>query len=180
MRDFRKLICFLVVLVQPSLGQTETSFQLINSEIAYQVTYTLKTVTGISQDAKGKGLCSTDSCEFLVAVPVKSFNSGDRNRDIKMLEVTRALANPMVSFSLKVPAQSLQADFNADIDLTFAGIKRTLKGIPFKIKNAGDSTEVSAQFELLLSQFQIERPTLLTIPIDDNVPIKFSAKWTRQ
>ena len=44
---------------------------------------------GTKHVAKGKGVCKDGQCDFLLAVPVKSFDSGDTNRDLHMLQVTR-------------------------------------------------------------------------------------------
>ena len=52
---------------------------------------------GVSHSARGKGICHAGECDFLIAVPVKSFDSGDSNRDLHMLQVTRGAEFPMVT-----------------------------------------------------------------------------------
>ena len=51
-------------------------------------------VDGTSHAARGKGICHAGQCDFLIAAPVKSFDSGDTNRDLHMLEATRGASFP--------------------------------------------------------------------------------------
>ena len=44
-----------------------------------------------------RGFVATDSVHFLIAVPVKSFDSGDSNRDLHMVQVTKGAEFPMVT-----------------------------------------------------------------------------------
>jgi hypothetical protein len=49
---------------------------------------------GVSYAARGKGVCHDGQCDFLIAVPVKSFDSGGSNRDIHVVQVTRGAEFP--------------------------------------------------------------------------------------
>ncbi len=61
-----------------SINAFAKNFELKNSSIEYQVKYTFKTATGKSTEAKGKGGCDDNGkCHFLVAAPIKSFDSGN-------------------------------------------------------------------------------------------------------
>ena len=51
------------------------------STLTYHVSHPLHQTDGISHAARGKGVCHAGQCDFLIAVPVKSFDSGDSNRD---------------------------------------------------------------------------------------------------
>ena len=65
---------------------------LDQSTLTYHVSHSLHQVDGVSHAARGKGVCHAGQCDFLIAVPVKSFDSGDSNRDLHMLQVTRGAA----------------------------------------------------------------------------------------
>jgi hypothetical protein len=43
------------------------------------------------------------ACDFLIAVPVKSFDSGNSNRDLHMLQVTRGGQFPMITVRTRLP-----------------------------------------------------------------------------
>ena len=65
------------------------NWELKQSELTYHIAYVLKKFSGTSLQAKGKGRCDSKTCEFLLGIPVKSFDSGDTNRDAHMLESGR-------------------------------------------------------------------------------------------
>jgi len=54
---------------------------LEQSTLTYHVSHPLHQVDGVSHAPRGKGVCKDGQCDFLIAVPVKSFDSGDSNRD---------------------------------------------------------------------------------------------------
>ena len=70
---------------------------LEQSTVTYHVSHPLHDTDGVSHAARGKGACHAGECDFLIAVPVKSFESGDTNRDLHMLQVTRGGQFPMVT-----------------------------------------------------------------------------------
>ena len=67
---------------------------LEQSTLTYHVSHPLHEVNGVSHAARGKGVCHGGQCDFLIAVAVKSFDSGDSNRDLHMLQVMRAASFP--------------------------------------------------------------------------------------
>jgi len=76
---------------------------LEQSTLTYQVSHPLHQVDGVSHTARGKGVCHAGQCDFLIAVPVKSFDSGDSNRDLHMLQVARGGQFPMVTMRNQLP-----------------------------------------------------------------------------
>jgi hypothetical protein len=67
------------------------------------VSHPLHQTDGVSHAARGKGICHQGQCEFLIAVPVKSFDSGDSNRDLRMIQVTRGAEFAMVTVCTRLP-----------------------------------------------------------------------------
>ena len=90
-------------------------------------------VDGVSHAAKGKGTCHDGQCDFLIAVPVKTFDSGDTNRDLHMLETTRGAQFPMVVVRthFAVPSESATT-FDADLEVQFAGQTAHYAHVPFQ------------------------------------------------
>ncbi len=91
-----KCLIALLLFALPAVCQTDTNWVLGQSTLTYYVTHPIHHVQGSSHAARGKGLCHAGECDFLIAVPVKSFDSGDSNRDLHMLQVTRGAQYPMV------------------------------------------------------------------------------------
>ena len=90
----------LLLLAFPAVAQTAPSDQswiLDQSTLTYHMSHPIHEVDGVSRAARGKGTCHAGQCDFLVAVPVKSFHSGDGNRDLHMIQTTRGAEFPVVS-----------------------------------------------------------------------------------
>src|SRR5215471_8049737 len=95
---------FLAVL--PSLCLPDSQWALQESTLIYHASHPLHQVDGLSHAARGKGICHQGQCDFLIAVPVKSFDSGDSNRDLHMVQVTRGAEFPMVQVRTHLPESS--------------------------------------------------------------------------
>lgn len=149
---------------------------LSKGKLTYHVRFPLKKVEGISETVKGKGHCDGQNCEFLVASPVKSFESGDGNRDNHMLEVTKAGPFPMISVRIKIPKSTGVDSFNTDAEINFAGQSHIYK-VSMKTRSEKEGQVVSGTVPLKLSDFKIERPALLAVKIDDEVPVDFELVW---
>src|ERR1700740_1544806 len=93
----------LSTLAIPALAQIDSQWVLEQSTLTYHVSHPLHQVEGVSHAARGKGVCHAGQCDFLIAVPVKSFDSGDSNRDLHMLQDTRGAEFPMVSVRTRLP-----------------------------------------------------------------------------
>lgn len=184
MRPFH--LSFLLSLLVPGLvlgSNGKEEWNLKKSEISYVVTHPLHVVHGKSLSAKGKGVCYGGRGDFLVAVPVKSFDSGDQNRDLHMLEVTRAGDHPMIEVRVKI------AEFNsaskpkrivADLKVQFAG--RTVEYPKVQLDAlewTSKGVRITGTIPLSLKAYGIQAPSLLTMPIQDAVPVKLDMSWER-
>ena|SRR2546422_10164482 len=78
----RILIAFVLVGF-PTAAQTDSQWVLEQATLMYHVSHPLHQVEGVSHAARGKGVCHAGQCDFLIAVPVRSFDSGDSNRDLQ-------------------------------------------------------------------------------------------------
>ncbi|PJA90740.1 MAG: hypothetical protein CO136_00910 [Candidatus Levybacteria bacterium CG_4_9_14_3_um_filter_36_7] len=140
--------------------------------------YLLKKINATSTEAKGKGICNKKDCEFLVAAPVKSFTSKDSNRDTNMLTYTKASDFPMVVVKLKTLSE-FKENGNYDLDISFAGQSHTYKNIAMKSEGNDTKFKVKGTIPLLLSDFNVERPELLLVKVDDLTPIEVEVTFSR-
>ncbi len=76
---------------------------LEQSTLTYHVSHPLHQVEGVSHAARGKGVCHDGQCDFLIAAPVKSFDSGDSNRDLHMQQVAEAGQFPLITCAPDCP-----------------------------------------------------------------------------
>jgi hypothetical protein len=173
-----KISITLLALAIPSLLAAETLFTLEKSTLSYHVSHPLHQIDGVSHEARGKGACHAGQCEFLIAVPVKSFDSGDSNRDLHMLQVTRGAQFPLVTVRTTVPESAASSStVNADLDIEFAGQAAHYKQVPFQETNQGGLITITGTIPANIIDFKIEAPKLLTVPIKNEIPIKVEMTW---
>jgi hypothetical protein len=162
----------------------KVNWKLEKSEITYTVTHPLHIVRGKSLSARGEGLRGTDGVwKFLVAVPVKTFDSGDNNRDLHMQEVTRAGLFPLITVRAQasriIDSQAPQP-IVADVDIEFAGQKAEYPQIPLQVLDWKDGrVHMMGTLPLTLKDFKIIPPSLLTLPVQNEVPVKLDMWWSR-
>jgi type 1 fimbria pilin len=143
----------------PASAQADTKWILDQSTLTYHMSHPMHEVNGVSRAAKGEGVCHAGQCEFLIAAPVKSFDSGDSNRDLHMIEATRGAQFPMVIVSTHFTEPTANATIvDADLEVQFAG-----QTVP-----------------ATCSDFKINRPSFLTVPIKNEIPVKVEMTWRPQ
>lgn len=177
----RLLSLYLVLLASAGSGGA-SEWVLDKSELIYNVSHPLHSVQGASKAAKGKGICGKEGCEFLAAATVKSFESGDTNRDLHMLETTKGAKYPMVSVRVHLAQEPKETDAQiaADLKIEFAGKTAEFKQVPFKIKEHGaGSLRIAGTIPATLKQFGIKPPSLLTVAVKNEIPISVDAVWKR-
>ncbi|HKR86370.1 MAG TPA: hypothetical protein VJS37_19575 [Terriglobales bacterium] len=118
----RRICVGILFLLLPMAALADSQWNLQSSTLTYQVSHPLHHVEGVSHAARGKGQCKAGECEFLIAAPVKSFDSGDSNRDLHMLQATRGGEHPMVVVRTKCPESEIHTGtVDADLEVEFAG-----------------------------------------------------------
>ena len=173
----RILIVFLLAAL-PTFAGADTQWILQQSALTYHVSHPLHQSEGVSHAAKGKGICHAGQCDFLIAVPVKSFDSGDTNRDLHMLQVTRGAEFPLVTVRTRLPESDATAStINADLEIQFAGQTVQYKQVPFKLEKQGNEIHITGTIPATLSDFKIEPPSLLTIPVKNEIPVRVDITW---
>lgn len=143
------------------------------STLTYDITHKLHKVHAESKAVEGKVMLLPDGkVQVMLRAPVASFNSGDANRDSHMQETVEAQKFPYVTFKgvtrLIMPAAfpaTAQLDLEGVID--FHGRKQPIT-IPAKLDWAANGeAHVTASFPVSLDSFEVERPSLLLMKIDD-------------
>ncbi|MGH9544247.1 MAG: hypothetical protein ACRD23_03435 [Terriglobales bacterium] len=176
-----KLLVSFLLLAIPRLAAADSQWILEQSTLTYHVSHPLHQTEGVSHAARGKGICHAGQCDFLIAAPVKSFDSGDSNRDLHMLQVTRGAQFPMVIVRTQLPeAASSFATVRADLEIKFAGQTARYKQVPFQLVTQGGQIRITGTIPALLSDFKIEPPSLLTMPVKGEIPVRVEMTWRPQ
>ncbi|HEY3972824.1 MAG TPA: hypothetical protein VGM18_07455 [Candidatus Sulfotelmatobacter sp.] len=177
----KKILALFFFVALPNLFAADHAWILKQGTLTYHVSHPLHQTDGISHAARGKGLCHEGQCDFLIAVPVKTFDSGDSNRDLHMIQVTRGAEFPMVSVRTRVPeAASTAASIRLDIEVQFAGQTAQYKQVPFEVTTQGNEKHIVGTIPATLSDFKIDPPSLLTLPVKNEIPVRVDMTWTPQ
>ncbi len=163
------------------LAAADTQWVPQQNTLTYHVSHPLHQTDGVSHAARGKGVCHAGHCDFLIAVPVKSFDSGDSNRDLHMLQVTRGAEFPIVTVRTRLPESDATAEnIKADLEVQFAGQTVQYKQVSFKLEKEGGEIHVTGTIPATLSDFKIDPPSLLTLPVKNEIPVYVDMTWHQQ
>src|SRR5208283_2486090 len=173
-----RILVALALVTLPAFAGADSQWVLQQSTLTYHVSHPLHQTEGVSHAAKGKGICHAGQCEFLIAVAVKSFDSGDSNRDLHMLQVTRGAEFPFVTVRTRLPeSATASVSINLDLEVQFAGQTFEYKQVPFQRVVQGSETRITGTIPAKLSDFKIDPPSLLTVPIKSDIPVRVDLTW---
>jgi hypothetical protein len=174
----KRILTAFLLLAFPAFGGSDRQWVLEQSTLTYHVSHPLHSADGVSHAARGKGVCHDGQCDFLIAVPVKSFDSGDSNRDLHMLQVTRGAQFPMVTVRTRLPeADSTSTTIRGDLEIQFAGQTAQYKQVPFQLVTQGNEIRISGTIPATLSDFKIDPPSLLAVPVKNEMPVRVDMTW---
>ena len=173
------MILFLLAALLP-LRAADNTWVLKESTLTYHVSHPLHQTDGVRHAARGKGICHQGECDFLIAQPVKSFDSGDSNRDLHMIQVTMGAEYPMVMVRTRLPESAGEsATIKADLEIQFAGKTAHYQQVPFDVRTEGNVKHITG-IPTTLSDFKIDPPSLLTMPVKNEIPVRIDMTWGPQ
>ncbi len=179
-----------------SAGAAAAPAQLLDGAVTYTVTHRFKTFSGVVPASDLEANLQFDGASprdllFEIAVPLGAFDSGNELRDQHAAEALELLLFPRatwivdgVSVAEFVPQDDGTFDGQLTVrgPLTLHGVTRSIE-VPVRIlydpASGGRRTLTAwASFELSLSDFDIRRPGLLGIRIEDSVPVSVELTFT--
>lgn len=176
-----KIFSLVLLLALPAIVLADSQWTLDKSTLTYHASHPLHESEGTSHAARGKGICHAGQCNFLIAVPVKTFDSGDSNRDLHMLQVTRGGQFPIVTVRTHLAESELSSTtVHADLEIQFAGQTVQYKQVTFQVSTQGGDSHLSGTIPATLKDFKIDPPTLLTVPIKNDIPINIDMTWHKE
>ena len=177
-----KTVSAILFLLLPQFATAaDTQWVLQQGTLTYHVSHRLHESEGVSHEVRGKGICHAGQCDFLIAVPVKSFDSGDSNRDLHMIQVTRGAQFPMVTVRTHLPeSASTSTTVQADLEIQFAGQTAQYKQVSFQLVTQGNQIRITGTIPTTLTDFKIDPPSLLTMPVKNEIPVRVDLTWHSQ
>lgn len=178
------LYSFLALLFLPFCGmaQQQDVSKIFADKNVSKVTYAMKHPMhdweGVSKDVNAvivynKATKNVD--QVVVSLKVDSFDSGNSNRDSHALEVLEGLKFPKVTFvstKIKPNDNTLMIDGN----LTFHGVSKPIS-ISVIRNDAANKISFDGKFDVLLSDFKVDRPSLFGVKTEDVINLKFNLSF---
>jgi polyisoprenoid-binding protein YceI len=155
--------------IQCIKGETSITYVLVHP--LHKVESTSKDVSSaIRCDAAAKSIQSVTA-----SVDVTTFDSGNSNRDSHALEVIDAISYPEASFS-STSITSRNDSLIVSGKLTFHGVTReiSMSALP---QWSEKKLTVRAAFSISLTDFKVERPSLLMMPVEDTLRFSLVAAY---
>ena len=171
----------LLLPLEAVFAQVDRQWVLEQSTLTYHVSHPLHQTEGVSHAAKGKAVCHAGQCDLLIAAPVKSFDSGDSNRDLHMLQVARGAQFPMVTVRTRLPeTAAASSTIQADLEVQLAGQTFRYKQVPFQLTTQGNQIRITGTIPATLADFKIDPPSLLAVAVKNEMPVRVEMTWRPQ
>lgn len=149
-----------------------------NTSITYKIVHPLHEIEATSKDVLSQVEVNLDKKEITgvsAVVDVTTFDSGNSNRDSHAMEVIDALSFPEASFRSTAITHSNE-NITVTGKLLFHGVTKdvTLYARPIW---TNDTLKVTGTMTTTLTEFNIEKPSLLMIPVKDSLWFTISAMY---
>lgn len=110
-----------------------------------------------------------------VSVRVDAFDSENANRDSHTLEVLEALKYPKITFvSTGIVQKGTDLVINGNLNFHNLTKPITIKAIRRDVKNI---TSIEGLFYVLLSDYKVERPSLVGMKCEDEIKLSFKIEF---
>ncbi len=159
---------------QPRAAETVTG----KSWVAYRLVHPLHVIDATSHNViytLELDPAKREITRVIAQVDVTTFDSGNSNRDSHAMEVVDALTYPDVQFTSTSVAEKDDSLWVTG-DLTFHGITKAVTMVGTAQWQAGE-VDIKGGFDIGLTEFKIERPALLMIPVEDKLSFTLGAAF---
>lgn len=148
------------------------------SSITYTMSHPMHDWDGVSKDLKAIILYNKEKQSIenvAVSVKVVTFDSQNANRDSHMIEVVDGIKYPGITFSstsVKQEANKLSVLGN----LTFHGVTKPVS-FDAITETKGKTMVVTGGFTVLMTAYNIEKPSLMGMPTSDVIKLNFNIEF---
>ena len=95
-----------------------------------------------------------------------------------MVEATRGAQFPMVTVRTQFPETSIASStIYVDLEVQFAGQTSHYAHVTFQREAQGNTVRILGTVPATCSDFKIDRPSFLTVPIKNEIPVRVEMTW---
>lgn len=142
----------------------------------YTLVHKFHTVVGACDKVEARATMEDGALKVMARAPASCFNSGNANRDSNALATVAAGAHPLVvvrgtASDVQLPSQGKKTiTLDATVELKGESVSHPIE---VTIERKGPtSAAVTFDFQESLTAHKIERPSLLMIPVDDQLRVR--------
>ena len=168
----RLLTLILILTLNNLTSQELKNIDTTKSSISYSGNHFLHKWSAENNNLSG--LIKTDNEKIVnigIVAKVADFKSGNSSLDSNSYRVLEALKFPNIIFK-SISIENLQEELNIKGVIQFHGIDKNIDVNSELIKNES-TTQINGKFTLSLSDFSVDRPSLLLRKVDDQIIIVF-------
>jgi polyisoprenoid-binding protein YceI len=175
------LLSAFVLLAAAAAGRGQTSATPVrcdSSSLTYQIVHPLHEVDATStavQFRVGVDTLAKTVTSVAANVDVMTFDSGNSNRDSHAMEVVDALTFPEASFRSTSVTQRHDSLSIAGT-LLFHGVTKPVR-MDALSRWGPSGLRVDGGFNISLTEFQIERPSMMMMPVNDTLRFVFHSAF---
>lgn len=150
------------------------------SVMSYTMHHPMHTWDGVNRNVQSVLVYNdaTDRIEAVAVVAqVASFDSQNANRDSHAIEILEGIKYPRVTFT-STGIEQASDKLTVRGNLTFHGITKPIVFDAIRTDKGGLIT-ATGQFSVTMSDYNVERPSLMMVPTDESFIIKFSLAYQK-
>lgn len=150
------------------------------STVTYAAKHPLHSWEGVSHDVNCAMIYNDENKQpesIAVSIKVASFDSDNNNRDSHAMETLEGIKFPNVTFVSSDIKAGENGALEANGNLTFHGIAKpvTLRATR---KEAGNKMTLIGEFPVSMSDYKIERPSLMGMKTEDGMILRFNMAFS--
>lgn len=178
MRTLTNFVAILIVFVVFAFSTHVDSRKIVadkkTSTVTYAMSHPAHDWEGVCKDVNAVIIYDDNAKainQVAVSLKVDAFDSGNSNRDSHAIEALEGLKYPKVTFT----SNKIKSENNvltAEGNLTFHGVTKPITMVVTRT-DSDKRIALEGKFDILLSQFQVERPSLFGIKTRDEVKLSF-------
>jgi hypothetical protein len=165
-----------ISLLVPAVAGAKSSWSGTGT-VEYVLVHKFHEVVGKCPKAEGRALADDHGLKVMARAPVACFDSGNTNRDTNAMATVDAAHHPLVlvkgladGFQVPDPGETVKIPLKASVELK--GVEKPQDIEVTLVRKDAKTLEASFDFPVSLTAHSIERPSLLFVPVDDDLKIR--------
>ena len=170
-----KWLVAILLLLAPAAARAENWAG--QGPVEYVLIHKFHKVVGKCPSAEGRAVDDAKGLKVMARAKVACFDSGNANRDTNAMETVDAAHHPLVvvrgvADGAKLPAPGSQAKLPIEAQVELKGVEKP-QTIELTLDRRDERTvDVSFDFPVSLTAHGVKRPSLLFVPVDDQIRIR--------